>query len=309
MAKLSEESAKKHYEKLMMYHQDNREPAQKIIDFQYGLDHYILKEITGFNEPYDQFGWLLENQIKNDKFNKSGFIPDTLVKSINILKGWRNVGTHGEPERIDNITYNYLFKTMAETINFFSDIPIPDEIQKILNNQTFVDNKESLKELTINTYEFINKEIFSKVKPNMSLYEVLLIFLKELGIEHNTDISMYPLNIRNELIHMEQDILSIIEEILYSFKEKKSLAKFIKDDFIAFSKDVKNEGIIKGLRTSHQRPAPCLKDLKHLEIILENSYINIDEIKLNFKEKYDKMTEWHYLLDLVLLYKKLLSNK
>jgi hypothetical protein len=101
--------------------------------------------------------------------------------------------------------------------------------------------------------------------------------------------------------------LYILKEILKSFKEKKSLSKFIKDDFMACYKDIKAEGIIAGLRTSHQRPAPCLKDIKHLEIILESNYLNNDEIKLNFKEKCDKMTEWHYLLDMVFLYKKLKS--
>lgn len=155
MARLSKESAKRHYDNLLKSHRYEREPAVKVQAFQHDLEHIILKEVTGlgrFRDKYDpsdrdkpqrerrvlekgQLSWLKENKIDMDRNGeiKSGFIPSTIISDIENLVSWRNMAEH--ENEMTAIKYLNLLQTMAQTIKFFSDVPLPDEIKNILNNQ------------------------------------------------------------------------------------------------------------------------------------------------------------------------------
>jgi hypothetical protein len=135
MVRLSKESAEKYYKKLLGLHcAECLTPAQKVSVFQMDLEHYILKEITGKHEYFDQLDWLKKNQTRVDRYkNKTGFIPPAYISDIENLKKWRNRGVHENdmPEK----KYESHFHTMAQTIKTFSGLQWPTEIDNILKNR------------------------------------------------------------------------------------------------------------------------------------------------------------------------------
>jgi len=293
--RLSKDSAKLNYEKLIICHQDNNiELAQKVINFKYGLDHYILKEITGFHDSGKQFGWLSNNQKRIDGKNITGFIPETLVTSINTLRAWRNEGTHGNPDNIDYNTYIYLFQIMAKTISFFSDTLIPDQINDILLEHKQTENNPKLtKIMNKNSCAFVNDEILTKVKDGMNIAQVRYIFLKELFIENDSDILICPDIIKITLKTMKDEIISIVNAILQSIKYKQSPKEWIKGDIEHTTEIIKNSikrksisGVLFGLFVPTPQPQK----------------ININEMKSEFINNYNKNTEWHSLLEKVSKY-------
>ena len=134
MKKLSRKSAEKHYKKLVEIHAfEYLTFSQKVGVFQQDLEHEILKEVTEEREYFDQFNILKNNQKRMVNGKEQGFIPQAYVSDIENLKKWRNRGVH-EDEMPETKYRNHLH-TMAQTINFFSDIPCTKEINDILNNQ------------------------------------------------------------------------------------------------------------------------------------------------------------------------------
>ncbi|MCL2791895.1 MAG: hypothetical protein FWD87_02280 [Spirochaetaceae bacterium] len=135
--RLSTESAMKYYDRILTYHNDDREFTKKVHDFQHDLEHYILNEITGLQEYYNQFGKLLENQEKWEYGNKTGFIPPFIVTCIRTIKVSRNDAVHRN--FITPITYKFCLQAMSDTICFFSKIPIPNKLNKILEESSCID--------------------------------------------------------------------------------------------------------------------------------------------------------------------------
>jgi hypothetical protein len=154
MTLLSNESARVQYDKLYDYHNDNRDLVKKVRDFWHDLEHYILKEITkrqSFYDVYDdinkprwkrkiiekgQLSWLKENNIQI-----------TLVSNIQNFKVHRNDAEHNNT--MDSITYCHLLSTMVRAIQHFSEEPIPEKIENILNscsqvNSTKINCKKEL---------------------------------------------------------------------------------------------------------------------------------------------------------------------
>jgi hypothetical protein len=135
MAKLSKDKAEWHYDKLLaLQYFDYLTLAQKVSIFYHDLEHDILKEITGKKEYYDQFNWLKDNQIKIEHNVKKGYIPKVIIDDIDNIKIWRNESVH--ENNMPKAKYKSHFHTMAQTINFFSEISIPENISDVLEDKT-----------------------------------------------------------------------------------------------------------------------------------------------------------------------------
>jgi len=160
MARLSKKSAEKHYEKILaIHHFQYLTPAQKVSVFFHDLEHDILYEITGKKGYFDQINWLKENQIRFEHNIKRGDIPKVNIGDIENIKNWRNEGVH--EAKMPEPKYMSHFHTMAETISFFSEIPIPEDINNIFNN-----NSKNKKEKNDNKKQIENIDyIDSKYEP------------------------------------------------------------------------------------------------------------------------------------------------
>jgi hypothetical protein len=159
MPLLSKESAKIQYDRLFnAYHTDTGGLPTKVVTFQHNMEKGILDEITrikNFKDIYDprdknvkprsakriiekgQLSWLYSNIEKTDFSTDkviSGFIPDVLIDDIDNLKKWRNTGEHKDIMPWDKFLTH--LGTMARTIELFSGMPIPKEINDILNNKS-----------------------------------------------------------------------------------------------------------------------------------------------------------------------------
>lgn len=138
MNKLSRELAEYYYEKLSAIHNFKYlSLAQKVSIFFQDLEHDILSKITGKQEFFDQWNLLKDNQLQIiDKNKKIGSVPPTLVTDIHSFKPWRNEAVHKSSPSINMVTYLKLFQTIAQTINYFSEIEWSNDINNIINNQT-----------------------------------------------------------------------------------------------------------------------------------------------------------------------------
>jgi len=135
MAKLSKEKAEWHYDKLLALHYfEYLTLAQKVSIFYHDLEHDILKDVTGKKEYFEQFNWLKDNQIRIERNIKTGEIPKVNIGDIDNLKNWRNEGIH--ENKMPEPKYKSHLHTMAQTICFFSEIPIPEEISNLFENKT-----------------------------------------------------------------------------------------------------------------------------------------------------------------------------
>ena len=135
MNKISMESAKWHYKKIVaIHHFEYLTLAQKVIIFSHDLEHDILKTVTGKNDFFEQLNYLRDEQITVKHNIKTGNIRKHYISDLENLKNWRNEGTH--ENNMPEPKYKNHFHTMAQTIELFSDIPMPIEIINILNNQT-----------------------------------------------------------------------------------------------------------------------------------------------------------------------------
>jgi hypothetical protein len=166
MPLLSQETAKKQYDRLYnSHHTDTGGLASKVVTFQHNMQMEILYEITGlrnFYNKYDpndihkknpwekriieqgQLGWLYD---KKERIRLGtgevirGFVPDVLIDDIKNLKKWRNTGEHKDIMPWDK--YLAHLGTMARTISLFSGMPIPKNINDILNNQASANSSNS----------------------------------------------------------------------------------------------------------------------------------------------------------------------
>jgi len=168
MAKLSKEKAEWYYDKLLALHYFKYLTlAQKVSIFYHDLEHDILKNVTGKKEYFEQFNWLKDNQIRFERNIKTGEIPKINISDIDNLKNWRNEGIH--ENNMPEPKYKSHFHTMAQTICFFSEIPIPENICDILENKpknrtSIVKIKRTRKTKTPVNNEILNKTINYKGK-------------------------------------------------------------------------------------------------------------------------------------------------
>ena len=229
---LSNESTRKYYSKLLDYHNDNRDLAKKVRDFQHDMEHYILREVTGRKYFYDiwdekerdkpkwqrtitekgQLTWLNENNM-----------PMVLISNIQNLKVHRNVAEH--KNEMDPITYMHCFQTMVKTIQFFSVEPVPKEIENILymNNLSHVDiHPNILKRIK----EPIENDLYvlNGTKP--------IVYYGDYKLAKACTISVYPSY--NEFITDKNNKTSFLYGKLKRFCSR---AEFKKEDFQELTDD------------------------------------------------------------------------
>jgi hypothetical protein len=146
MNQLSEKSARKYYSILLDIHRWDIDFSIKVPIFKNLLEIGILNEVTGknhFEDKYDknkiietgQRTDLQNNKERLDRFGnkEKGEVRKDLVTGINDLFAKRNVAEH--QKNINHAAYSGVFNTITESIRDFSKIPIPDEINRILNNE------------------------------------------------------------------------------------------------------------------------------------------------------------------------------
>jgi len=231
--KLSKESAEKYYKKLLQYHNDDRELTKKVHDFYHDLEHYILKEITGENVYYDQFGVLLKNQRKWEQGRTTGEISPTIVSGINFLSKWRVEAVHYN--EMDCTIYKALLRIMVLTIFEFSDVPITDELEEIFNNQPqqiiLNDIEKSDKKLSIDPIIF--ERVNRKIEDNLDIAKQTtpIVFFGNYNSAKACTISLKP---SSKEFYNNEKMLTNGEERLCSRLE---LGK--KDDEILSEEDVK----------------------------------------------------------------------
>lgn len=223
MTKLSIESANWHYEKLLAIHNFKYLTlAQKVSIFYHDLEHDLLREITGKKEFFEQFNWLKDNQIRVDRNIKTGVISKVNISDIDNLRNWRHEGIH--ENNMPEPKYRSHFHTMAQTINFFSELPWSIEIDNIINNRPNViykhDNKFKNKKTARNknvlgkkeTVNIINRKHSLKINNSNSAYSSI-----------NASVSQWSFNIDNS--KFENDFYIILEDqdnkiIYYFYLEK-----------------------------------------------------------------------------------------
>ena len=228
MPLLSKESAKIHYKKLYDYHTDNRDYAKKVRDFWHDLEHCILREITNRqffygeknsnNKPCrnGQLDWLKENGT-----------PITLISNIQNFKVHRNDAEHGSkkdaPPHIDLVTYLHLLQTMVKTIHYFSEEPVPENINNILSHQSekrnLVISNEKEKESLLNKCFIISERIKKPIESNMNITggTTPVIYFGDFDSAKACTISINPSD--REFLDQEGNILSGGEERLCSRKK------------------------------------------------------------------------------------------
>jgi hypothetical protein len=181
---LSRESAERQYDLLLESYHSKRGLGSKVSGFFHDLEHDILKEITGIQMFFDKFdpndrdkpfkekriieqgqwGWLIEHQEHLDRNGErmdDGFIARTIISGISDLKPWRNKGEHDN--EMTPVKYLNFIQTMADIISFFSGVPIPENINKIIHNQAvggFPDG--STQNVTANSQK---SDVVSRKKP------------------------------------------------------------------------------------------------------------------------------------------------
>jgi len=170
MAKLSKEKAEIHYKKLLALHNfEYLTPAQKVSIFYHDLEHDILKDITGKKEYFDQFNWLKDNQIRIERNIKTGEIPKVNIGDIDNLKNWRNECIH--ENKMPEPKYKSHLHTMAQTIYFFSEIPIPEEITNLYENKTIlIPKKNKCPLILLPDDETFREKLLIKREANWTLF-------------------------------------------------------------------------------------------------------------------------------------------
>ena len=144
MVKLSNDLAEKYYGNILGIHNLGSSLRIKVPILKNEIEE-MLTEITGIHhfKPKYKNGKLIENgqkkwlenrQIRRKPDGETGEIPISLVTGIINLFEYRNDAEHPDnPNVIDKATYDGLFAVCTKAISFFSEMPVPDEIQAICN--------------------------------------------------------------------------------------------------------------------------------------------------------------------------------
>jgi len=235
MHQLSDESARKYYSILLDIHRWDINFAIKVPIFKNLLEIGILNEVTGknlFEDKYEnnkviekgQKTCLQDNKEILDRFGDriKGGVRKDLFTGIVDLFAKRNIAEH--QKKIKYAVYLGTLNTIAETINCFSKIPIPNEINRILDGKP---EQEPLKPKTTSnvpkndnklgkskSIEVINKKLSLNINNSNSAYSSI-----------NALVSQWSFNIHNS--HFNNDLYIILEDqddkILYCFLLKKGI--------------------------------------------------------------------------------------
>jgi hypothetical protein len=133
---ISKKMAQKFYDNILDHHKMNNSLFNKVPAIEDELEEMLaLPELAGVNnESGGQKNWLKANRIKRVYGKiKSGVIPPDLVDGLLTIFPYRNKAKH--EKKMSYACYLGIFDCMAQAISFFSNTPIPDEIQAICDGK------------------------------------------------------------------------------------------------------------------------------------------------------------------------------
>jgi hypothetical protein len=141
---ISKEMAEKYYGNILAHHKMNNSFYNKVPSIEDELEEMLaLPELAGVNnDTGEQVKWLNDNKIrrKNGQI-ESGEIPADIVMPLLTIFPYRNKAKH--EKKMSYGTYMGIFDCMAQAISFFSNTPIPDEIQAICDGEVPVKDEEN----------------------------------------------------------------------------------------------------------------------------------------------------------------------
>jgi len=242
MYQLSKESAEKYYSILLDIHQWDIDYAIKVPIFKNLLEIGILYVVTGknhFEDKYENNKFIEAGQRKELENNKEildrygdkikGNVRRDLFTGIIDLFAKRNIAEH--EKKINYAVYLGTLNTIAETINCFSEIPIPDSINSILNGEPKPlkplgkgGEPENNKLGKMESIRFINEKLSSNINGSNSLYSSI-----------NARVSQWSFTIDNS--NFNNDLYFIMEDQ----NDKKLYCFYLKKDTIKNPENIFNQ--------------------------------------------------------------------
>ena len=137
------EMAQKLYANILALHQMNNSLFNKVPAIEDELEEMLaLPELAGVdNEKGGQRKWLKDNKIWSEYgVIKGGYIPADIVMGLLTIFPYRNMAKH--EKKMAYATYLGIFDCMVRAISFFSNTPLPDEIQAICDGEEKSGNNE-----------------------------------------------------------------------------------------------------------------------------------------------------------------------
>ena len=211
MKYISEDLAHSYYKFLLDCNNMECNLETKIPLLKNKLENEILKEITKKNSFFNhsdkensQMNWLINNQISGINRNK-GFIEEYIVSGIIYIFKMRNIAEH--KKEATHAEYIFILFHIAKTINFFSGIPISDQINFMCNPQKleekFLPSKDTTNKLLIEIKVNRIKELITEIEEvENKNWESLNIFSKDnkheyryfLGTNGNNPLILFGIN-------------------------------------------------------------------------------------------------------------------
>jgi len=139
---ISKEMAEKFYNNILAHHKMNNSLFNKVPAIEDELEEMLaLPELAGVhNETGGQIEWLNDNKIRRkDGKIASGEIPADIVMGLLTIYPYRNRAKHDK--KVSYGAYLGIFDCMARAISFFSNTPVPDEVQAVCDGEAPVINQ------------------------------------------------------------------------------------------------------------------------------------------------------------------------
>jgi len=241
------------------------------------MENEILKEITGINHfknPYEsgQLKWLkdrIEKRYKNGDII-DGFIPKELISGNEHLFDQRNNAEHNKKSSM--AIYLGLFATVAETINFFSEIDIPKEIIDICE-----DKNDKLKKPVDNSPKKKPKANNKNVKSDY--------YFVNTGISHDPKWRKWDNNIEYNYISAGNDI-RYIDRIRTLKRGDKIFAFITKKGYVGYGIVEEEAVLVKKYFIDKRNKIKMIDNLPKEHKWKEEKDPNVDEwiVRVNWKK-------------------------
>jgi len=147
MAILAPGLAKAHYDRILEIHfnRGSQGYEQKVVEYKDLLDK-VIDNIQGVDRKtgsqlkgYD----FVSSEVRNPKNNHQGSVSPILWNRIQTVRVFRNEIYHNKI-RIDYDDYRMCVKAMAKTIEFFSQVPVLDEIVDVYSAGNFTNPSQNV---------------------------------------------------------------------------------------------------------------------------------------------------------------------
>jgi hypothetical protein len=128
MAILAPAQAKKYYDEILEIHfnRGNQPLPRRVVEYQLFLDEILFNiEIVDTKTNTLIKGGDFLYKERRSYNNKDGTVSPTLWADISFLRGYRDDKSHNANAKIDNNRYKICLMAVAQTIEYFSEVPIP----------------------------------------------------------------------------------------------------------------------------------------------------------------------------------------